>query len=81
MHIYINDSYKHINTLNKYILKIIQIEAKQWYLLEQYFIDKHYNTTIWVIVTQSCSIICDSWTVACQTLLYMKFSRQEYWSR
>ena len=29
--------------------------------------------------TQSCSILCDPVTVACQALLSMEFSRQEYW--
>ena len=40
-----------------------------------------------VKVTQSCLTLCDPidsatpWTVACQVLLSMEFSRQEYWSR
>ena len=29
---------------------------------------------------QSCLILCDLWTVACQVPLSMGFSRQEYWS-
>ena len=33
-----------------------------------------------VLVTQSCPILCDSWTAAHQALS-MEFSRQEYWSR
>ena len=32
-----------------------------------------------VLVTQSCPILCNSWTVAHQALS-MEFSRQEYWS-
>ena len=33
-----------------------------------------------VKVVQSCSTLCDPWTVACQAPLSMEFSRQEYWS-
>ena len=33
-----------------------------------------------VLVTQSCLVLCDPWTVACQAPLSMEFSRQEYWS-
>ena len=29
---------------------------------------------------QSCLTLCDSWTVARQTLLSLGFPRQEYWS-
>ena len=29
---------------------------------------------------QTFLILCDPWTVACQSPLAMKFSRQEYWS-
>ena len=29
---------------------------------------------------QSCPILCDPWTVVCQALLSMEFSRQEYWN-
>ena len=33
-------------------------------------------------VAHSCPTLCDllDWTVACQALLFMEFSRQEYWS-
>ena len=34
----------------------------------------------WVKVTQSCLTLCYSWTVACQALLSMEFSRKECWS-
>ena len=33
-----------------------------------------------VLVNQLCPIICDPWTVACQTSLSMGFPRQKYWS-
>ena len=33
-----------------------------------------------VLVGQSCLTLCNPWTVACQALLFMEFSRQEYWS-
>ena len=33
-----------------------------------------------VWVTQSCLTLCNPWTRACQALLSMEFSRQEYWS-
>ena len=33
-----------------------------------------------VLVTQSCQILCDPWTVARQGPLSVEFSRQEYWS-
>ena len=33
-----------------------------------------------VKVTQSCPTPCNPTTVACQALLSMEFSRQEYWS-
>ena len=29
---------------------------------------------------QTCTTLCNSWTVACQASLSMRFSRQEYWS-
>ena len=32
------------------------------------------------LVAQSCPTLATPWTVACQTLLSMGFSRQEYWS-
>ena len=32
------------------------------------------------LVTKSCLTLVTPWTVACQTLLSMGFSRQEYWS-
>ena len=31
--------------------------------------------------TQTCLILCDPWTVACQSPLAITFSRQEYWSQ
>ena len=34
-----------------------------------------------VFVTQSCPILCDPWTVACQSPLSMEFSRQEYFRK
>ena len=33
-----------------------------------------------VLVSQSCLILCNPWTVALQVPLSMEFSRQEYWS-
>ena len=33
-----------------------------------------------VLLTQSCSTVCDPWTIACQASLSMEFPRQEYWS-
>ena len=33
-----------------------------------------------VVVTKSCLILATPWTVARQALLFMGFSRQEYWS-
>ena len=33
-----------------------------------------------MLVTQSCLILCNSWTVARQAPLSMEFSRQKYWS-
>ena len=39
-----------------------------------------YICAVLCLVTQSCLTLCDLWTVAHQTLLSMKFSRQEYWS-
>ena len=35
---------------------------------------------IWGLVAQSCLILCNPWSVACQAPLLMEFSRQEYWS-
>ena len=32
-------------------------------------------------MTKSCPTIATPWTVVCQDLLFMGFSRQEYWSR
>ena len=32
------------------------------------------------LVAQSCLTLSDPWTIACQALLSMGFSRQEYWS-
>ena len=32
------------------------------------------------LVTKSCPTLVAPWTVACQALLPMGFSRQEYWS-
>ena len=32
------------------------------------------------LITQSCPILCNPWTVAHQAPLSMEFSRQEYWS-
>ena len=32
------------------------------------------------LFTQSCLTLTTPWTVACQALLSMEFSRQEYWS-
>ena len=32
------------------------------------------------LVTKSCPILATAWTVACQALLFMGFSRQENWS-
>ena len=37
-------------------------------------------TSLCVLVTQSCSSLCDSWTVAHQAPLLVESSRQEYWS-
>ena len=33
-----------------------------------------------MLVPQSCLILCNSWTIARQTPLFMEFSRQECWS-
>ena len=33
-----------------------------------------------VLVAQSCPTLCDPQTVACQVTLFMKFSREVYWS-
>ena len=33
-----------------------------------------------VFVTQSCPTLCEPWIIACQALLSVEFSRQEYWS-
>ena len=33
------------------------------------------------LVIQSCPILWDPWTVACQAPLSLEFSSQEYWSR
>ena len=38
------------------------------------------NSSLYVLVAQSCLTVCDPWTVAHQAPLYMEFSRQEYWS-
>ena len=32
------------------------------------------------LVAKSCRILCNTWTVACQAPLSMRFPRQEYWS-
>ena len=32
------------------------------------------------LVTKLCTTLATSWTVACQAPLFMRFSRQEYWS-
>ena len=40
-----------------------------------------YICQLYVLVTQSCLILCAPWTVACQAPLSMEFSRQENWSR
>ena len=31
-------------------------------------------------IAQLCPTLCSPWTVACQALLFMEFSRQEHWS-
>ena len=33
-----------------------------------------------MLVIQSCLTLCDLWTVTCQVLLSMEFSRREYWN-
>ena len=38
------------------------------------------NSSLCVLVAQSCLTVFDPWTVAHQAPLYMEFSRQEYWS-
>ena len=38
------------------------------------------NTRNRVLITQSCLILCDPWTVAYQAPLSVGFPRQEYWS-
>ena len=37
------------------------------------------SNVVIVLVAQSYPILCDAWTVAHQALLFMGFSRQEYW--
>ena len=37
-------------------------------------------TVLKLLVAQSCPILCNPWTVACQAPLSMEFSRQEYWN-
>ena len=37
--------------------------------------------TIQFLCAQSCSNLCNPCTLACQALLSMEFSRQEYWSK
>ena len=32
------------------------------------------------LVAKSCRTLCNTWTVACQAPLSMRFPRQEYWS-
>ena len=32
------------------------------------------------VYAQSCPNLCNPWTLACQALLSVEFSRQEYWS-
>ena len=39
-----------------------------------------YYFMVCVLVTKSCPIFCNPWTVAHQVPLSMEFSRQEYWS-
>ena len=48
----------------------------------EYRVYNQANTRTWKkeLVTQSCPTLFDPWTVACQALLSMGFSRQEYWS-
>ena len=44
------------------------------------YADTHKLISLCLLVAQSCLLFVTPWTVACQTPLYMEFSRQEYWS-
>ena len=43
----------------------------------------HINMCVCMCLCVSCSVVSDSfqppWTIVCQTILSMEFSRQEYW--
>ena len=38
------------------------------------------HTMCCCLVTKSCLILCDLWTIACQAPLSLGFPRQDYWS-
>ena len=55
----------------------IQARILEWVAISVSII---YICAVLCLVTQLCLTLCDLWTVAQQTLLSIKFSRQEYWN-
>ena len=45
-----------------------------------YLISKYYNLLVGGLVAKSCPTLATPWTEACQTTLFIGFSRQQYWS-
>ena len=50
-----------------------------------YLVDIYMYVHIYIYIVSVCPLVMSDfvtpWIVACQALLYMEFSRQEYWSR
>ena len=59
----------------KLLLLLIHLQS-----LSNFFLCKHHDSVLLVVVAKSCPILATPWTVAHQAPLSMGFSRQEYWS-